>query len=220
MTAALGVIMADPDSMREAMKEWMTKEEGGQTAELQELQASVASLAEHLEKDAHWEGEAFNAFNELLKEFTKQTGNAAMQRDSVGNALKSSAKLYDVLSWVAVAVAAVMAIIARYLVVTRANPPAAPAGEAAAAAGVQTLWTKLKPVMRGLLTMAFTVGGTYQVVQMMSMNQMMKFQSMEAMPMYNSLALGNDANSGALIPVTIEDKKTSGLTVPGQTAPA
>lgn len=220
IAAALGVVTADPDSMRDAMDKWKTEQAGGTTKELEELRNSVNSLAERLKKDAHWEAGTFDILKPLMDDFIVQTDNAAKQRDGVGDALNSSAKLYDTLSWVAVAVAGAMAIIAACVSATRTNPVSAPVGEASAAAGLKGLWTTVKPVLKTLWTLAMTVGGVFMGVQMLSMNQAVKFQSMEAMPMFNGLALGNDPTSGALTPGMIEDDTTLGKTLPGQTAQA
>ncbi|WP_113700918.1 WXG100 family type VII secretion target [Nonomuraea lactucae] len=212
IAVSLGVMMADPDTMLKAMKEWKTKAQGGSTEELDQLVKSVRSLVERMEHDAHWDGAAKLAFDAVAEPFVEELEKMGTARDGIGDALKSSADLYDKLSYVAVAVALVMVGWAILVSVAKLNPGTWIGAEIALTGGMQALWTWVKPLLISLAVFTGGVFAVYQGVGMKSMEQAMKFQNMKAMPMMNGYGLGNDKESGALVQKSVGlDNQNGGL---------
>lgn len=216
IAVSLGVMMADPDAMLKAMQEWKTKAQGGLTEELDELVTSVRSLTERLEKDAKWDGAAKMTYESVAEPFVQELEKMGLARNGIGDALKSSADLYDKLSYVAVGVAFAMVAWAVLVSVGKLNPGTWVASEIAVTGGLQALWTSLKPILLKLAVFTGAVMGVYQGVSMLSMDQVMKFQNLQATPMMNGYGLGNDRQSGALVQKSIGlDQQFGGAQLPG-----
>ncbi|MER6943392.1 hypothetical protein ABT294_05145 [Nonomuraea sp. NPDC000554] len=218
------VIAGDADKMRACGREWKTEKSGGQTKELDELRQSVLDLAKRLEEDAHYDGELYKTLiKPLMDQFVEETGKSGTHRDGVGDTLCSSADLYDDLRNGVLAVTGAMIGWAVLIGIGKFNPGTWLATEAAANEGMTGLWKKWGPIIRKLGFALMTVAGVYQGVQMLSMKQQMKFQDMKAVPMFNSLGLGNDKKTGALINKSIgmdKDGMPAGMQLPGATAEA
>ncbi|MGW7479237.1 WXG100 family type VII secretion target [Nonomuraea muscovyensis] len=222
IAAGLGVIMADPEGMLEAMKEWKTKAEGGLTEEVEELVRSVRSLNDRLKNDAHWDGAARVAYEAVAEPFIEELEKLGTGRNGIGDALKSSADQYEMLSYFAVATAMAMVAWAVLVSVGKLTPATWVTSEIALNAGLGSLWTALRPILFKLGIFAAGVFAIYQGVSMQNLEQAGKFQNMMAMPMVEQYGLGNDPNSGALvqkpIPTTKQNGSPTNTEVPTQMA--
>ncbi|MEU0565517.1 hypothetical protein ABZ297_09015 [Nonomuraea sp. NPDC005983] len=226
VTIAMSIfaIAADSDTMRKCGDEWKTKKNGGQTTELDELAKSMLALLTSLEGDAHWDDGVFKTvFKPQADQFVEEAGKCGTYRDGVGDTLHSSADLYDNLRKLVVLVTVAMVGWAIAVGAGKATPGTWFGVQLVVNEGLKKLWAEtIRPVLGKLMIHAFAVGGIYQGVSMLSMQQQIKFQEMQArLPMFDGLALGNDKTTGALTPKSIgldTNSMPAGTQAPGSTA--
>ncbi|MFI6596326.1 hypothetical protein ACIBHX_08760 [Nonomuraea sp. NPDC050536] len=212
IAAGIGLTIADSDQMRAAKVPWKTKQNGGDTQEIDQLMNDVNKLKDDLKNKAHWEAGSFELVSGQIDEYIKQAKNMAGQRDVVGDNLDASAKHYDMVSWIALSIAGVMATLATLSLMGKINLAAAVATQAATNAGLQGLWERFKPLLMKVAVFAGATYGVYQLASLTSQQLAMKFQDMKIpTATFGATALGNDAKSGAVTPVAIKDPAMGGL---------
>jgi hypothetical protein len=218
IAAGLGVMAADPEAMLEAMKKWKTTAEGGLTEELENLVRWMESFKDKLKKDATWDGAAFNAMEVAADGFIAAVGELGVARNGIGDTLKSSADLYDKLSYVAVAAAMAMVVWAVLVSVGKLTPGTWAGTQIAVNAGLKALFTSLRPILIKLAVFSGGVFAIYQGVTMKSMEQEAKLKSMMAVPIEQH-GLGNDPRTGALVQKSIPVDTKNGTLPPGVQIP-
>ncbi|MEU8247164.1 hypothetical protein [Nonomuraea sp. NPDC048916] len=192
----LWTLVANPDTMTEAKEKWQTN------TELAALQKSVTSLAERLETVADWEGGTAEIVRPMLKNFVKETEELGQHRVGMGNLLGSSAKYYNGLSWVVLAVGTAMMAMGVASIASKVHPVTAAAVRATVTASLQALWTSIKGLRPHLLKFAMVAGFLYLGIHTLTAEQGMKFQDMKAGMRYQNLKLANDPTTGAPTPNT------------------
>ncbi|MFI7441214.1 hypothetical protein [Nonomuraea indica] len=210
VAVGLGVMVADPDGMLKAMKGWKTTAEGGDTDEIERLAEWMVAFKDKLKTDAKWEGAAFTAMEAAADGFIEAIKELGTGRNGIGDTLKSSAELYDKLSWVALGLMSAMVVWAGLVLASRLTPGTWALSQIAINAGLKALWTSLRPILFKLAIFAGGVFAIYQGVSMKSMEQATKFQTMMAMPI-EQYGLGNDTRTGALVPKTIPTDNQNGI---------
>jgi uncharacterized protein YukE len=88
----IGLMVSDPGQMSRSAKTWRTTDTGGTTDELTTLGNELAALRDSLGE--HWEGEAFEHFKAAYEDFTTSIESLETTRNSTGEAVDQSAKLY------------------------------------------------------------------------------------------------------------------------------
>jgi hypothetical protein len=210
IAAMLGLLVSDPDGMVKAKDEWKTTTAGGKTGELEELRTSITTLIERLEKDAKWEGPTAETAKGVMRQFLKELDSAAEQRNGIGDALGSAAKLYNVLSYVAVAIAALMTAYAAALTASTAFPPLRLATQAAVTPALVQTGITVKGLVTTLTQVTITLGLLYTGTSQLTSQQATKFMELKAMPNFGGTGLGNDPYSKSPMMKPIMDPSLTG----------
>ncbi|MFI7130791.1 WXG100 family type VII secretion target [Nonomuraea sp. NPDC050153] len=126
VTAMIGLMISDPGQMSASAKTWRTTDNGGQAYELFLLQTDLAVIKASLQnKDkAAWDGAAFDQFDQAHQKFLDSLKVLESARNSTGEAVDQSAKLYYQGARICVGIAALMMAYAIKLLICSTNPVA------------------------------------------------------------------------------------------------
>ncbi|TYB64387.1 hypothetical protein FXF51_21995 [Nonomuraea sp. PA05] len=230
IVAMIGVMISSPGRMSDSAKSWRTTENGGTASELADLQKMLEELKATLQdkEKATWEGAAFEQFQVAYDAFTKSIESLKSTRDTTGEAVDQSAKLYHAGAYACMGIASFLMAIGVTLEVLRRNLLTAAfaqklsekLGRAAAKAGKNLL------VKHGMALTVF-VGLLYMVTQQ-SETAGKLFPTLTAIPTEldvlksggvpefgDSASLVYDETSGKLTPAR-PDLQSGGLALPGQ----
>ncbi|GAA2207377.1 hypothetical protein GCM10009850_028350 [Nonomuraea monospora] len=94
IVAMIGVMISDPGQMSQSARIWRTTENGGTASELADLQKRLEELKAALQEKGTWEGGAFEQFQVAYDAFTESIESLKSTRDTTGEAVDQSAKLY------------------------------------------------------------------------------------------------------------------------------
>lgn len=122
---AIGTLVSNPDGMADSAKNWRTRDEDGVTEELDQLLRELNLLKERLEKEATWEGGAFQSFEQVHSNFVASIGDLKEIRNETGSSVSSTAEFLKIVSWVVFGIAAVMFAWGVFCFATRWHPVAA-----------------------------------------------------------------------------------------------
>ncbi|MEU5864453.1 WXG100 family type VII secretion target [Nonomuraea sp. NPDC047529] len=116
----IGLMVSDPGQMSASSKTWRTTDNGGTTSELDALEAQLKELRATLTgSGATWEGTAREQFDKAYDDFTKSLNTLRSTRNSAGEAVDQTAKLYHVGALTCVCVAGYLVLYAMTLLVLR-----------------------------------------------------------------------------------------------------
>ncbi|MGW0801877.1 WXG100 family type VII secretion target [Nonomuraea sp. NPDC002799] len=108
ITSAIGSMISDPEGMEGSAKQTLTTVKNGLTVEFEEIDKLLVSLKTQLKEQGTWEGEAFEAFEQVHTSFRDSLKQLEDSRNATGEGLESSAAFWKVGAIVCASVAAVM----------------------------------------------------------------------------------------------------------------
>ncbi|GAA3615728.1 hypothetical protein GCM10022419_121260 [Nonomuraea rosea] len=123
VAAMIGTMISDPGRMSKSAETWRTVDQGGLTYELTGIQNDLAVLKTSLQQQAKWDGAAFEQFEETWNEFNKSLKTLESTRNSTGEAVDQSAKLYHWGAVACMAIGGLMMAIALVLLMVRGKMP-------------------------------------------------------------------------------------------------
>jgi uncharacterized protein YukE len=123
VAAMIGTMVSDPGRMSKSADTWRTFDQGGSTYELAMLQTDLAVLKASLQQQAKWDGAAFEQFEETWNEFNKSLKTLESTRNSTGEAVDQSAKLYHGGAKACMVISGLMMAFALVLVMARGKMP-------------------------------------------------------------------------------------------------
>ncbi|NRQ39075.1 WXG100 family type VII secretion target [Nonomuraea sp. NN258] len=208
VAAAIGLMVADPGGMSNSAMIWRTTDQGGSTAELDELDRSLDRLKDRLKEEGKWDGQAFDTFAGVHETFKKSLKTLKETRNDTGQAVDQTAAVYHYGAYVCLAVASAMMVLGVIRLASSFNPFTAAASEVAtAAAGAATTQTVRQMLMKQGKLVAILATILYMVVQQTeAMGKI--FPTLKAMPTPMSVGGASTEFAGAGLQY---DEKTGSL---------
>ena len=226
VTLMIGLMISDPGQMSESAKAWRTTDNGGSTSELIALRGELSTLRNTLKEEGKWEGEAFERFDAAYQDFNKSLKMLETTRNSTGEAVDQSAKLFFGGAVVCNVIADFMFLYGVALMLLRYNVYG---NFIAQALDIQVSKVAVQSVKKVLIRHGIAVGVLstvmYQAMQMAETSGKL-FPTMKSLPTelsnlksggmaeFTNSGLEYDEQAGSLTP-KVDDSLSKGILGPG-----